>query len=333
MKVSLRVRYTNPDDLAKLLGLAEKVGLHGFWISEPWGYDSGPILGWCAAHTTRIQLGTHISSIYARTPAATAGLAASMWSLTEGRFRLGLGTSGRAVVQGWHGAEFAKPLARTRDTVAVIRQVLAGGPVSYTGTTLSVPRTGADQKLRFAQLPGPISVPIYLGALGPKNQALTAEVADGWTPTPYSPDHHRIFAADLTDTLSANVRRLELAPVAPLAIGADVTEMLHLERRWSAFYLGAMGEFYARAATRMGFGAMVKAVRERWINGDRSAARAALDSDYLDSIGLFGSVDRVADRLRRYEDAGIDEVVLELRKRELSDQIDDLKAIGSVMSS
>lgn len=334
MKVSLRVRYANPAKLGELLCAAENLGLHGLWVSEPWGYDAGSVLGWCAANSKRVMLGTHITSVFARTPAATAGMAASLWTLSGGRFRLGLGTSGPGVVEAWHGVSFAKPVARTRDTIAVIRQVLSGDPVSYQGETLTLPLANSGRRLlSFAQSAGPIPVPIYLGSLGPRNQGLTAELADGWTPTPYSPDHHDVFAAPLGKALAASGREVKMAPVVPMAIGDDVPTMFALERRWSAFYLGAMGEFYAKAATRMGFGTMVADVRERWSLGDRKGAGLALDDEYLDAIGLFGSAERVANRLRRYESAGVDEVVLELRKRDHQDQLDDLKTMAKVLSA
>jgi len=114
MRISLRLRYTDRKSLTDLIATADEVGLHGLWISEPWGYDCSALLGWCAAHTDRLELGTHVSSVYARSAAMIAGLAGSLWSLTEGRFRLGLGVSGPAVVEGWHGVAFDRPVARTR---------------------------------------------------------------------------------------------------------------------------------------------------------------------------------------------------------------------------
>ena len=334
MRISLRLRYREPRELHELVTTAEAVGIHGVWISEPWGYDAAPLLGWCAAHTSTIQLGTHIASIFARTPAATAGMAASLASISDGRFRLGLGTSGPAVVEGWHGVEFAKPIARTRDTIAIIRQVLSGSYVDYVGATASAPRARSGRKpLRFAGSTSMKSVPIYLGALGPANQRLTAQHADGWTPTPYSPDHHGAFASDLDAALADNGRQVQLAPVAPIAIGEDLRTMWDLERRWSAFYLGAMGQFYARAATRMGFGDMTSRVRRLWASGERTAAAAAVEDSYADAIGLFGPASRIRERLDRYSAAGMDEVVLELRRPDLVDRLSDLRTIGALIAA
>ena len=332
MKLSLRLRYTDRKSLTELVTTAESVGLHGVWISEPWGYDSSALLGWCASQTDKLMLGCHVASVFSRSPAMTAGMAASLWSLTEGRFRLGLGVSGPAVVEGWHGVPFRQPIQRTRDTVNIVRRVLAGGAVSYQGETISVPLAGRAP-LRFALREASAPVPIYLAALGPANQRLTAEIADGWTPTPYSPDHHDQFAAALTTARAATGREVALAPVAPVAIGYDRRALHDLERGWSAFYLGAMGDYYANAARAMGFGPVVDEVRRHRNAGDRDAARAAVTADYMDSIGLFGSRAEIAEQLRRYESAGVDEVVFELRQQNRPDQIADLKELGKVATS
>jgi F420-dependent oxidoreductase-like protein len=330
MRISLRVRYTDRKSLTDLVTTAEDVGLHGLWISEPWGYDCSALLGWCAAHTDRLELGTHVTSVFARTPAMIAGLAGSLWSLTEGRFRLGLGVSGPAVVEGWHGVAFERPLARTYDTVSVIRQALSGDPVSHRGRAVSVPHAESDRRpLRFAQQSNAAPVPIYLAALGPANQRLTAEIADGWTPTPYSPDHHQIFAAPLLEALESTGRTVQFAPVAPLAVGTDTKALHDLERGWSALYLGSMGEFYAAAARSMGYADMVDDIRSQ---PDRASARRAVRPDYIDSIGLFGTPAAISGRLRDYEAAGIDEVVVELRKRDAADQLDDLRALGKALA-
>lgn len=331
MRFSLRIRYTDPAALATLVRAAESGGFDGIWVSEPWGFDAGAVLGWCVANTRRLLVGTHVVSVFARTPAATAGLAGALQSLSDGRFRLGLGASGPAVVEGWHGVPFAKPLARTRDTITIVRTALAGVPLQHAGEAVTVPM--AAKPLRFAQADGAREVPIYLGALGPRNQRLTAELADGWTPTPYSPDHHESFAAELTRATRESGRAVAIAPVCPVAVGSDLPALLRLERRWSAFYLAGMGAFYARAATTMGYGRMVDRVRDAWGRGDRAAARESLDESYVDSIGLFGPLDRVRRRLDRYRAAGVDEVIFELRKPDLADQLDDLHALREVLAA
>ena len=335
--ISLRIRFAPGPVPGRLAAAAEDLGLHGVWVNEPWGFDAGAVLGWLAATTRRLLLGTHIVSVYARTPAATAGLAAALQVLSEGRFRLALGTSGPQVVEGWHGVAFDRPLARTRDTIAVVRRALAGEPVAHDGDAVTLPLPGSRGKaLRFSQLGEPLTVPIYVAALGPANQRLTAEVADGWTPTPYSPDHDDACAGPLRKALADNGRTVALAPVVPLAVGDDLGGLLDLERAWSAFYLGGMGttsqNFYANVARAMGKDAMVERISAAWRAGDKAAARAAVDADYADAIGLFGSPARIRDRLARYTDAGIDELAVELRNPDPDRALADLQAFWTVVA-
>lgn len=337
-KVSLRIRFAPGPVPARLVAAAEDLGLHGVWVNEPWGFDAGAVLGAVAATTRRVLLGTHILSVYARTPAATAGLAAALQVLSEGRFRLALGTSGPQVVEGWHGVPFERPLARTRDTIAVVRAALAGEPVAHHGESVTLPLPGSRGKaLPFSSLGEPIEVPIYLAALGPANQRLTAEVADGWTPTPYSPDHDDACAGPLRKALADNGRTVALAPVVPLAVGDDLDALLDLERGWSAFYLGGMGtaqqNFYANVARAMGKGSMVERISAAWRSGDKAAARAAVDADYADSIGLFGPPARIRDRLARYAEAGIDELAVELRNPDPDRALADLRAFWDVVAA
>jgi F420-dependent oxidoreductase-like protein len=321
VRLSVRVRYAEPVALEPLLLAAERLGYDGFWVSEPWGVDAFAALGWCAARTSRIALGTHVASVFARTPAATAAAAATVQSLSGGRFRLGLGTSGPAVVEGWHGVPFEAPVERTRETVAVVRAVVAGDKVAH----------GDHRPLRTALADDVAPVPVYLGALGPRNQRLTADVADGWTPTPYSPDFDGACAGPLRDRLASNGRGVVVAPTVPAAVGADLNALWDLERGWSALYLGGMGEFYANTARAMGQDAMVETIRERWAAGDRRAARAAVSDDYADAIGLFGSAARIRKRLERYIAVGVDELVVELRRPDLADRIADLRTVREAM--
>ncbi|GAA0617872.1 LLM class F420-dependent oxidoreductase [Sporichthya brevicatena] len=312
MRLSVRVRYSGTAALEPLLLAAEEYGYDGFWVSEPWGVDASALLGWCAARTRRIALGTHVASVYARTPAATAAMAATLQDVSGGRFRLGLGTSGPHVVEGWHGVPFERPLARIRETVAAVRTVVAGEPVSH-----------RDRRPLRTALPGDVPpVPVYVGALGPRNQELTADVADGWTPTPFTPDEPA-FALPLTKRLAGNDRAVAVAPTVPAAVG-DAEAVRALERGWSALYLRGMGDFYAAAAETMGFGAMVAALRAA---PDRAAAKAAVTDDYVDAIGLFGPPERIRERATRYVAAGVDELVVELRKPHLDDQLNDLRVL------
>jgi F420-dependent oxidoreductase-like protein len=328
-KVSVRLRYSPSAQTVALARAADELGFYGVWVSEPWGFDAGAVLGAIAAQTRNVVLGTHVASVYARTPAATAGLAAALATISDGRFRLGLGTSGRQVVEGWHGVAFRRPSDHLRGTVSFVRAVLRGerAPIE------------SDHALRFSQLEGALDVPIYLAALGPRNQRLAAEVADGWTPTPYSPDAHALVASEFLASTREWGRqdRVKIAPVCPVAVGGDVERLFDLERGWSALYLGGMGEpvdnHYAQFARRMGWAQMVDDVQSCWRRGDRRGAKHAVRDEYVDSIGLFGSAERIRDRLQRYQSAGVDEVVLELRKLDVVDQLDDLRHLAKGLAA
>jgi F420-dependent oxidoreductase-like protein len=335
--ISLRIRFTGPEALGRLVAAAEELGVRGVWVNEPWGFDAGAVLGWVASTTRRVLIGTHVCSVFARSPAATAGMAAALQRLSGGRFRLGLGTSGPQVVEGWHGVPYERPLGRLRDTVAVVRTALAGEPLRCEGDAVPLPLPGGrGRPLRFSQLGDPLTVPVYLASLGPASQRLAAEVADGWTPTPYSPDHHDACAGPLLRALEGSARSVALAPVCPVAIGEDLPALWDLERGWSALYLGGMGtasqNFYATLARAMGHPAMVDRVAGLWRDGDRGGARRAVDVEYADSIGLFGPPARIRERLARYADAGIDELAVELRKPDLDGQLEDLRRLCAVVA-
>ena len=191
---------------------------------------------------------------------------------------------------------------------------------------------GERRPIRTA-CPSPVpAVPIYLGALGPRNQELTADVADGWIPTPFSPDDSAL-AAPLRERLAVSQRVVAVAPTVPVAVGRRTSDsMRRLERGWSSLYLGGMGSFYAKAATVMGYGAMVESVQGAVAAGDRSGAKAAVTDEYVDAIGLFGPAELIRARAARYADVGVDELVLELRKPDLVDQLQDLKALREVLA-
>jgi F420-dependent oxidoreductase-like protein len=338
MKVSLKLRFSSMDAFARLGTEAERLRLHGVWLSEPWGFDATPILGWLAARTERVLLGTHVLSVYSRTPATFAGLAASLQRVSGGRFRLGLGTSGPQVVEGWHGVPFERPVERTRDVIAVVRAALRGEPVRLDGRSVTLPRPGgAGRPLRFAQLGEPMTVPIYVAAMGDRNLELTGELADGWIPFPWSPAGAAGYAAPLAAgraLRAADRGCLALAPSCSVAFGA-VDELRRAERANVAFYLGAMGtsaeNFYVRAVTRLGFGGVADAVQTAWLAGDHDAARSAVSDELIDAITIFGDTSVAARRLAAYEAAGVDELVVELRRRAVDDQVADLRTLTGLL--
>lgn len=337
MKLSLKLRFSSMATFARLGLEAERLGLHGVWLSEPWGYDATSLLGWLAARTERVLLGTHVLSVYSRTPATFAAAAAALHRTSAGRFRLGLGTSGPQVVEGWHGEPFTKPVGRTRDVIAVVRQALRGDKVRLDGESVVLPRPdGPGKALRFAQLGEPIEVPIYIAAMGDRNLELAGELADGWIPYPWAPEG----AAGYQERLDAGRTRREpglrpLAVAASCSVGfGDTDRLRRAERANIAFYLGAMGtidrNFYVRAVTKLGFGGIATDVQRAWLAGDHDKARSLVSDELLDVVTIFGDPDWAAKRLAAYRAADVDELVIELRDRDVDRQIADLRTMAEV---
>lgn len=337
MKLSLKLRFSSLDELDVLGREADRLGFHGLWLNEPWGHDAPSLLGWLAGRTERILLGTHVASVYSRTPGAFAGVAGALQQVSGGRFRLGLGTSGPQVVEGWHGVAFRRPVGLTADVVAVVRQALRGDPVRHDGAAVTLPRPGGPGRpLRYARLGAPVEVPIYVAAMGPRNLEMVGEVADGWIPFPWSPEG----ADGYHDPLARGAARrdpgrgpLAVAPTCSIGFGA-VDGLRRAERGNIAFYLGAMGtrdhNFYVGSVERMGHGATARAVQDAWLGGDHDRARSLVDDDLVDALAAFGTRDAVAARLDAYRAAGVDELVVELRARALDDRLDDLRTLAEI---
>lgn len=338
LRISLKLRFGTMRSFSRLAFAAEELGLDGVWLSEPWGYDATSLLGWLSAKTSRVLIGTHVLSVYSRTPAAFAGLAASLQVASDGRFRLGLGTSGPQVVEGWHGVPFERPVDLTADIVAIVRQALRGEVVEHSGRAVTLPRPGGPGKaLPFAGLREPITVPIYLAAAGDRNLRLTANTADGWIPFPWSPESASTYGGVLEAALADRdqaLAPLAIAPSGSVAFG-DVAELRDLERTTIAFYLGAMGtgeqNFYVSAVARMGFGEQARQVQERWRSGDRAGAREAIPDELIDQVTLFGGADTVRARLDEYRRAGVDELVVDLRRRDTESQLADLRRLVELL--
>jgi len=306
MRIGVHLRHWDrrPHDVGALAELAENVGLDSVWISETWGSDATVLAAWIAARTSRIQIGTGILQMPARTPAAAAMAAATLDHLAEGRFRLGLGVSGPQVVEGWHGVPFGSPLARTREYVAIVRAALAREePLAFRGDvyTLPVP-DGRGRSLKLNVQPRRADVPIYLAAMGPRNVALAAEIADGWLPLLFCPEHADVF--ELTMIPDA----FDIAPMVLTAIGDDLGAARDVVRQQIALYVGAYGSksanFYADLVRRYGFEVEVRRVQEAALDRRMADATAAVTDELVDAVALVGPIARVRDRVAAYADAG-----------------------------
>jgi F420-dependent oxidoreductase-like protein len=326
MRLGVHLRHWDrtPHDVAAMAKLAEDVGLESVWISETWGSDATVLATWIAAHTSRIAIGTGILQMPARTPAATAMAAATIDHLSGGRFRLGLGASGPRVVEGWHGVPYGSPLTRTHEYVAIVRAALAREePLAFKGEVYAMPLPGGDGRaLKLNVVPLRKDVPIYLAAMGPKNVALTKDIADGWLPLLFSPEHADLF--ELVD-LAPN---FDVAPMVLTAIGDDVAAARDVVRPDMALYVGAYGSrtrnFYADLVRRYGFEAEVDAIQGAALEGRMGDATAAVTDEMVDTLALVGPAAFVRDRLQSYGEAGVTSVLA------MTKDPDTIRSLGEV---
>jgi F420-dependent oxidoreductase-like protein len=303
-----------PHDVAGLAAEAERAGLDSVWVSETWGSDATVLLAWIAAATERIGIGAGILQMPARTPAATAMAAITLDHLSGGRLRLGLGVSGPQVAEGWHGVPFDHPLERTREYVEIVRRVLRRDePVTSDGPSYPLPLPGGSGKaLRANVRPLRPYVPVYLAAMGPRNVALAAGIADGWIPFLFSPERAEVFAPALADGPARRdpaLESLDVAPMVPVAIGADVAACRDRLRPLLAFYVGAMGSrdanFYKDLVTAYGFGDAAERIQEAFLGGRPTEAAGLVTDGMIDEFCLVGPTERVRDRLGAWRSAGV----------------------------
>ena len=309
---------------------AEKLGLDVCWVAEAWGTDAPSILGYLAARTETMLLGSGIIQVGTRSPVLIAQTAMTLAHISGGRFLLGLGASGPQVIEGLHGLEFAHPLARTRETVEIVRRVFTGEKVSFDGTHHRIPRAGS-RPMRVS-VP-PVSVPVYLATLSPKMLELTGEVADGWLGTSFVPEgadaYFRYLDAGLARAgrTRADLDVCEGAEIN-LVAEADLAATVAGRTKELAFSLGGMGSasrnFYNDAYSRQGWADVAAAVRDRWQAGDRDGAAALVTDEMVLATTLIGTEDMVRDRLRVWRDAGVDMVRLYPAGDTLAARLDNL---------
>jgi F420-dependent oxidoreductase-like protein len=307
---------TNPADLFPLVQEAERLGFDSVWVAEAWGTDAVSVLGWLAGRTERIKLGSAIMQIPGRTPANTAMTAATLDLLSGGRFLLGLGTSGPQVVEGWHGQPWGKPLGRTREYVEIVRAALRRDVVAHEGEHYRIPwdgpgATGLGKPLKMMLRPLRAEIPIYLAALGPKNVALAAEIADGWLPIFVAPER---FADAFGPSLSATPPGFEIAATASVVVGDDVPALLDALRPQVALYVGGMGakgrNFYNSLVRRYGWEEEAERIQELYLAGKQREAIAAVPDELVDAVALVGPKKRIAERLEAWRETPVTTLVL-----------------------
>lgn len=318
MKLGIQLGYwglglTSQDQLDIVLE-AERLGYDSVFCAEAYGSDSVSILGWLAGQTSTIKIGSAIMQLPARSAAMTAMTAATLDNLTDGRFILGLGTSGPQVAEGWHGQRFGRQLLRTREYVAVVRKALARERLEFHGETIDLPLPdGPGKALKLTIAPVQERIPIYLAAIGPKNTELVGEIADGILPMMFSPEHADVALSSLYAGIEKAGRSRDDVAVCPSVsfhIGEDPDGAAEgMLRGGTALYVGGMGSreknFYNAAVTRYGFGDAAKEIQDLFLDGKKLEAMAAIPEELLDAVSLFGSREHVTERLRAHRDAGV----------------------------
>ena len=292
---------------------AERLGVDMAWTAETWGYDGATPLGYLAAKTTRLRLGTGIMQVGARTPAMTAMTAMSLASLSGDRFILGLGVSGPQVIEGWHGVSFARPLQRLREVITIVRMVTRGERLIYHGDIYQLPLPGGEGKALVSSARPRPDIPIYLATLGPKSLELTGELADGWLGTSFIPEHASIFFESIAAGATRAGRALtdlDLQVAAGVvAFSDDVDSLIAPRKAGLAFTLGAMGSrqhnFYNDVYRRAGYEDVALEVQDLWLKGQREAATGRVPDDLVLKTNLIGTQDMVRRRIRTYRDAGV----------------------------
>ncbi len=292
-----------PTDVIGLAREAEALGFDSVWVSETWGSDGVALAAAIASGTERIGIGTGILQMPGRTPVMAAMSALTIDHLSGGRFRLGLGVSGPQVVEGWHGQVFDDPLGRTREYVEIVRSVLRRKePVTAPGPHYRLP-VGQGRALMTNVRPLRADLPIYLAAMGPRNVALAAEIADGWLPLFFSPDHVDAFE------LPPLPAGFEVAPMVRVAIDDDIAAARDALRPTIALYVGSFGSrgvnFYRDLVARFGFAEAATAIQDAAMDGRRDDAIAAVPDELIDAVALVGPRDAVRDRLAAFADAGV----------------------------
>ncbi|MEO6956178.1 MAG: LLM class F420-dependent oxidoreductase [Antricoccus sp.] len=319
MELGLNVGYWGMGNDARNIDLAveaDRLGFHVAWVAEAYGSDAVSVMAYLASRTTRMDIGSAVMQIPARTPTMTAMTAATLDSLSGGRFRLGLGVSGPQVSEGWHGVRFGSPLGRTREYVDIVRLAWSRKRVRYDGKYFQLPLPdGPGKALVLTVHPVRKQIPIYLASLGPKNLELTGEIADGWLGVMSAYDD----MGQVVDRIKAgraiaakSMDEFDVAISCGVAIGDDLEEAANLIRPGQALYIGGMGSreknFYNQNATRLGYGERAAEIQDLYLARKYDEAAAAVPLEFVDRTSLIGPVDRVAERLRALQEAGIDTV-------------------------
>jgi F420-dependent oxidoreductase-like protein len=342
LKLGLHIGYwglglTAQEQLA-LVVEAERLGYDSVWTAEAYGSDAATVLAWLAHATSKIKLGSAIFQIPARSAAMTAMTAATIDRLSDGRMLLGIGTSGPQVAEGWHGQRFARQLQRTREYVEVVRMALRRERVEFHGETLELPLPdGPGKALKLTIAPVQERIPIDIAAIGPRNTALTAEIADGWIPTLFSPEHVGEFRPLLEEGFARSGRGFDgfdIAPTVNVMVSDDLESARDAMRGFVALYVGGMGSrkqnFYNALVRRYGFDDAAQTVQDLYLEGRKDEAAAALPGELIDTVTLVGPAARVRERIGVYRDAGVGTLMISPMARTFEDRLEQLRLVAEL---
>jgi F420-dependent oxidoreductase-like protein len=344
VKLGVHVGYwglgLSADDQLALVQEAERLGYDSVWTAEAYGSDAATILGWLAQATSRIRLGSAIFQMPGRSAAMTAMTAATLDQLSGGRMILGIGSSGPQVAEGWHGQRFGKQLQRTREYVEVVRIALSRERLEFHGETLELPLPdGPGKALKLTIAPVQERIPVFLAAIGPKNTTLAAEIADGWIPTLFSPEHVAEFRPLLEEGFARagngkGFDDFEIAPTVNVFVTDDVAAARDAMRPYVALYVGGMGSrkqnFYNALVQRYGFEDAAREVQDLYLDGKRDEAAAALPEALIDNVSLCGPPDVVRERLGVFRDAGVGTLMVSPMAWTFEDRLRQLQLVAEL---
>ena len=338
MKIGVILPYEGGLPFADALEMtqrAEGLGFDSVWVPEAWGTDAISLLGALAARTERIRLGTGIVNVFSRTPTLLGQTAATLDLISNGRFILGLGTSGHQVISGWHGMRFDRPLQRMRETVEIVRRVLRQERLRFEGEIFTL-----NQGLKLLARPVRPTVPIFLATLTPAGLRLTGEVADGWIPTLFSPDHLDLFRPELEAGARAAGRSLdslEIAPYVPVLIDDDRSAARDAIRPWVALYVGGMGSraknFYNEVVQRYGFKEEARDIQELYLTGKKLEAIRRVPDTLVDAITIVGPPGYVRERVEAWSSAGVTLLLASVQGKTQADRLRTLQILAAAGSA
>jgi F420-dependent oxidoreductase-like protein len=334
MRLGLNLGYWGADAarVVEVARHAEALGFHSVWTAEAYGSDAVVPLTWVGAQTSKIGLGTAIMQMPARSPAMTAMTAVTLDLLSGGRALLGLGLSGPQVAEGWHGQPYGKPLAKTREYVDIVRTIIRReAPLEHHGEHYDIPytgpgATGLGKPLKLIVHPKR-EIPIYLAAIGPKNVALAAEIADGWLPVWFSPTRMEVYADAFQ---GRDLSSFDIAPTVSVVLGDDAAACRQMVKPMLALYIGGMGargrNFYNDLACRYGYEGAAKEIQDLYLDGKKQEAAAAVPDDLVDEVALCGPKERIAELVEPWKTSPATTMVLATVQTEALDLMAELVA-------